>query len=372
MKIGVDAREFVEKGKTGIRRYLENLLTPLIREAGLDFILFVNRREFIPEILCPPSVKMVALPALPTIVVDQAILPCLARREKVDVFFSPYYKIPLFGPFKRIIVVHDIMFLRQKRLNPLARFLIACELRSCARQADIIIAISDFTSADLSDFMPQVKHKIYRLHPGLDSNWLAPVEPAGISRIRETHAGGNAFFLYVGNFKPHKNVDLLVQAFTQLVKAGDAAGRRLLLVGGDLENHRRIETLIFKCGMERNIILFPNVSDADLRGLYAAADWFITASAFEGFGYPVLEAMARGCPVICQRNTAIAEVVGTAALEIASLTVAGIRNALQRACRLNAAARKEFVEKGIRQAKRFAPGTAAVDFSALLTTLERG
>ena len=369
MKIGIDAREFVEKGKTGISRYLENLLSPLVRGAGMDFVLFVNRREFIPENLLAPSVKIVALPALSTIVVDQVILPCLAKREKVDVFFSPYYKVPLSGQFKRIITVHDIMFLRQEGLSSLKRFLVARQLRASARKADIILVDSDFTGKDLVDFMPSLKCKIRRLYPDLSADWLKPIEPANAGKIQKTYADGNSFFLYAGNFKPHKNVDLLVKAFARLVQERQVNDRRLLLVGGDAMNLCRIMKLIHQHGMASHIIIHPNVSDFDLRGLYAAADWFVTASDYEGFGYPPLEAMSAGCPVICSPCTSFPEVVNDTALEISSLTVEGIMNALLKALNMQPAEKLDLVERGKKQAKQFLPGTAAGNFYSILASL---
>lgn len=369
MKIGVDAREFIEKGKTGISRYLENLLTPLTCRSDLNFVLFVNRPEFIPESLCAPSVKIVVLPALPTLVLDQVALPCLARREKADVFFSPYYKVPLSGQFKRIITVHDIMFLRQEGLNRLERMLVVCQLWVSTRKADVILVDSDFTRHDLLDFMPNLQPKIRRLYPALGSGWLEPVDPAQVARIRKTYAGDNPFILYVGNFKPHKNVDLLVRAFAQLAQVAHTGNRRLLLVGGDVSNQPRIETLIRECGLEGNIRVYPHVSDADLRPLYAAADWFITPSGYEGFGYPVLEAMASGCPVICYVSTSLPEVVNGAALEISGLTVQGIMNALLKALNMPPAEKLNLVERGKNQAKRFLPGSAVGNFAGILSEL---
>lgn len=369
MIIGVDAREFVARGKTGIGRYLENLLAPLIRRDGIDFVLFVNRPEFIPENLQVPLLKMVALPALPTPVVDQVVLPRLACREKVDVFFSPYYKIPCDGRFKRIITVHDIMFLRLEGLSSIARFIIARRLRASACKADIILVDSDFTAQDLGDFVPEHKHKIRRLYPDLCSDWLKPVESARMARIRKTYADGKAFYMYVGNFKPHKNVALLVKAFARLIQERQVNDRRLLLVGGDARNLRRIIKLVREHGMENHIIIHPDVSDTDLRALYAVAEWFVTASGYEGFGYPVLEAMAAGCPVICSSRTSLTEVVNGAAVNISVLDIAGVMNALIRALTLTPAERLNFAAKGKEQARKFLPGTAAGNFSRILSEL---
>ena len=113
MKICIDAREFVKDRKTGIARYIENLLTPTLTEPDLKIVLFVSEPEFIPEQL-RSAVKCIKLPAVLSIVIDQVILPGLIKEENADVFFSPYYKTTLTGNFKRIITVHDIMFIRSQ------------------------------------------------------------------------------------------------------------------------------------------------------------------------------------------------------------------------------------------------------------------
>jgi glycosyltransferase involved in cell wall biosynthesis len=369
MKIGVDAREFLEKGKTGIGRYLENLLAPLARGVGIDFVIFAGRTDLVPETLRTPSVKIVALPGLPTPVVDQVVLPFLASREKVDIFFSPYYKAPLSGQFRRIITVHDIMFLRRQEFGPFTRFVIARQLGTSARKADVVLVDSDFTGRDLADFMPNLQNKIRRLYPDLSAAWTRPLGPEIISGIRKKYTLDKPFLLYVGNFTPHKNVRLLVEAFAQMVKGGRAGDTRLLLAGGDLQNLGRIERLIRDCGMGMRVAIHQNVSDEDLRGLYASADWFVTASNYEGFGYPALEAMVSGCPVICHPCTSLPEVVGKAALDIPALTVEGVAQALQQALGMKPAERMNLVESGKNQAKRFLPGSAAALFTRILSEL---
>ena len=180
---------------------------------------------------------------------------------------------------------------------------------------------------------------------------------------------GKSFFLYVGNFKPHKNVDLLVQAFARLVQERQVNDRRLLLVGGDYRNRHRIDALISKYGMTNHIFIHPNVSDFDLHRLYATADWFVTASGYEGFGYPPLEAMTAGCPVICCPCTSFPEVVGNAALEISGLTVEGIMNVLRQALNMQPAGKLDLVERGKKQAKQFLPSSAAGNFARILLEL---
>ena len=121
MRICVDAREFVRKGNTGIGRYLENLLQPLADRSDLELILFSHDPSLAEQKVHGKSVRHRKLGACPTQVVDQVILPALAEKERADIFFSPYYKTPLRGKFKKVITVHDVMFLRLPGGNPLKK-----------------------------------------------------------------------------------------------------------------------------------------------------------------------------------------------------------------------------------------------------------
>ncbi|MFA7159257.1 MAG: glycosyltransferase family 1 protein [Kiritimatiellia bacterium] len=362
MIIGVDAREFTGTGKTGIGRYLENLLAPLVRKGDNAFVLFTGRAESIPPSLVAPSVKIVPLPSLPAIVLDEAVLPALARRENIDLFFSPYYKIPLSGPFKRIITVHDIMFLRRNDLSRLARAAVGRRLLASGRRADIVLVDSDFTGGDLALFAPGLRPKIQRLYPDLAAAWLEPVDVASIAAARKRFALDGPLLLYTGNFKPHKNVDSLVEAFARI----DGNKPRLVLAGGDERNSLRIEKLIRDRGLAARATVIRDINDEVLRALYAAADWFITASEYEGFGYPALEAMASGCPVICRTCTSLPEVVGKAAVEIKTPGAEGITEALRRAFAMPAAEKAGRAASGRERAEMFAPGSAAAGFARIL------
>jgi glycosyltransferase involved in cell wall biosynthesis len=377
MKICIDAREFVSGRQTGIGRYLEGLLTGLSDRPDIELTLFVNSLDSVPPSLCKPSVTLIALPRAPTLMVDQIILPRLAQNSKADVFFSPYYKVPLTGQFKRVITVHDIMFLRLPAphgvgqaglpgLSRLKRLLVAIQLRLAARRADMILVDSRFTGDDLAAFTASAVSKTRVLYPTLDSVWLTPVSASIAEQIRARFADRRPFFLYVGNFRPHKNVDLLVEAFLKLESEGKAQDRCLLLVGGDDENAPRIERQIAVSGRKLSIRIHRNISDADLRALYAAAEWFVTASKYEGFGYPVLEAMAGGCPVICHPCTSLPEITGDAALPITALNPSAIANVLERAISMSTSERESYVTKGKTKAAEFCSDNSSKAFLELL------
>ncbi|MBI3987876.1 MAG: glycosyltransferase family 4 protein [Lentisphaerae bacterium] len=359
MKLFIDAREFVPDRTTGIGRYLENLFAPMGPAIGGFRVFALNASAEMPLSLRGPTVREIRLPRLPTVFQDQLVLPLRAMQADADYFFSPYYKIPLWGRFRRIIVVHDIMFLRRNDAGRCARFFMARQLRWATRAAALILVDSDFTGKDLSDWLPDITHKIRRLYPDLAPEWFEPVEAARKDRVKSVYARHKPFLLYVGNFKPHKNVELLIEAFASLAEQGMERGRVLVLAGGDARRQPAIETAIRRRGLAEHVRIFPQVPDADLRALYATADGFVTASCYEGFGYPLVEAMAMGCPVSCHPATSMPEVTGDAAVPIRELTAAGVAGAMVELIRMEAGPRARRIELGRRQARNFQPGTAA-------------
>ena len=367
MKIHVDAREFTEHGRTGISRYLENLLSPLRNNADPAITLLTHDRRHVPASLSNGRIRTIELPTLPTPLVDQLVLPCMAVHA--DVFFSPYYKIPLTGRFRRILTVHDIMFLRRRDCPAFHRIASELQLRLAVARTDIILVDSDFTGRDLAGLVPAANPKIRLLYPDLDDAWLKPMPDNAVANVTNAYADGRPLLLYVGNFHPHKNVDLLVRAFAGLVRAQTAGDTLLLLAGGDDANAPRVETCVRQCGMAGRVRICRHVPDADLRALYQAARWFVTASAYEGFGFPAVEAMASQCPVVCHPATSLAEIAGTASLPIPELTEHAIADTLRTALTFEDGARRKLVERGLAQAKRFKPGSASKRFLELLGSL---
>lgn len=351
MKICIDAREFVKNRVTGITRYLENLIVPLISEKDISLVLFVNDRNFVPQAL-RDAVKCVKLPSTPTFAIDQIVLPKLTAKENANIFFSPYYKVPLYGNFKRIITVHDIMFLKLKSFG-LKRFLTGIQLRLAAGKADVILADSEFSRNDLCEYLPTVSSKIKVVYPTINPEWSKPFDETQTHETRNKYSAGLPFLLYVGNFKPHKNIELLIKSFIKAKETGSINNKHLLLVGGDPVNMARIKTLIHSTSMKECIRIHPSVPDADLKALYAAAEWFISTSEYEGFGYPLLEAMTCGCPIIYYPCTSIPEITGNMPVLINRLTINDIADAISKAFAVNPDERYHLIKQGRQKAEGF-------------------
>jgi len=288
------------------------------------------------------------------------------------VFFSPYYKIPFSGHFRRLITVHDVMFLRLPEFPAWKRFLSSIQLRMACARADRILVDSAYTGDDLGGLIPRHRHKLSVLYPGLEATWMAPPDADGAATARERFASGHPYFLYVGNFKPHKNVKLLVDAFAMLCGKGVAQDHMLLLAGGDPLHRPAIEKQCGQLACRERIRIHADLPDADLRSLYAGARWTVTLSEYEGFGYPLVEAMARGCPVVCYPCTSLTELAQDCVLAVPDLTREAVEDAMEEAIRMAQPSREVLIAKGRQNVMRFLDGSSSRQFAALAQNLVQG
>lgn len=366
--ICIDAREFIENRKTGIARYLENMLLSFKNESKFDFTLLLKNSSALPKSLKNSKFKCINIPQAPTLITDQYLLPKLAETNNADIFFSPYYKVPLCGNFKRIITVHDIMFLKLKSFS-FKRFLAEIQLKLTTGKADIILTDSEFSKNDLAERLPAISNKIKVVYPTINPEWSKPFDETQTHEIRNKYSAGLPFLLYVGNFKPHKNIELLIKSFIKAKETGSINNKHLLLAGGDPMNMTRIKTLIHSTGMEKLIQIHPYIPDTELKTLYAAAEWFISTSKYEGFGYPILEAMTCGCPVIYYPCTSIPEITGNMPVLIDQLTINDIANSISKAFTISTDERYHFIKQGRQKAKRFLRNGSARIFRTIIESM---
>ena len=372
LKIAVDAREFVVPGRsTGIGRFLENLVAPLAGgENDLEFTLLAQHPGAVPDRLTRlPAVTVHALPHGQPQWVGQWVLPRVADRLNADIIYSPHYKAPLFSPLPVVMTIHDIMFLRLRTLPPLVYSATKAALRAALRRCEKVIVVSRFSERDLVDMFPCAEEKTVVLYSDLGDEWHRLLRASTGPPPRPEFPVPDRFLLYVGTFMPHKNVDLLVHAYEAAVASGELEPFELLLVGGDDRHEPAVRRLITKRGLDSRIHVYRDIDDATLSHLYKKAEWFVTASAYEGFGYPCVEAMVSGCPVICHQTTSLIEVVGSAALPIAALTVEEVATSMIRAAQAGTEDRQTFIDAGRRQARLFTPGQTSAAFGALCRTV---
>jgi alpha-1,3-rhamnosyl/mannosyltransferase len=280
----------------------------------------------------------------------QLTLPLLLRRLNADVYHSTNYMMPLAsgGGARRVVTLHDLIPLLfrdhapralKNRFFPVFRFI----LHTVAREADRIIAVSDATRRDILAHLPV---------PSADADKVVViaegVQPGCVPAPRPPR--NYVQFLYVGRRDPYKNLPLLIRAYAALC-ARDLPVR-LRVVGAEDPRYPEAEQTARALGVFDRIDWSGYVSDPELRVAYQQADVYVLPSRYEGFGLPVLEAMACGTPVICSNTSSLPEVAGDAALLIDPDREETLIDAMDRLAR-DPAARADLTARGLAQAARF-------------------
>jgi glycosyltransferase involved in cell wall biosynthesis len=178
------------------------------------------------------------------------------------------------------------------------------------RAADAVIAVSECTKRDAIRFYRIPEEKITVIYEGVNPRFR-PASPEAIAAVRARYGLPERFILYVGTIEPRKNLTTLLEAFHHLLATYDL---RLVIVGKKGWLYERFFRRLRELGLENRVLFTGYVPDEDLPAIYSAADLFVFPSLYEGFGLPVLEAMACGTPVICSNTSSLPEVAGDAAL----------------------------------------------------------
>lgn len=248
------------------------------------------------------------------IVWEQSVLPGLLAQLGADLQHGLVNVLPLASGVPGVVTVHDLSFVRlPDKFPPAKRFYLTRLCRASVARAARVIAVSRQTADDLVRYFELPARKIEVVHNGVEARFVPG--PAAANQAFRTAKGLPAeFFLFVGTLEPRKNLDLLLRAFARFHARPEHAHIKLVMVGGKGWFFEDIFRQVAELGLEASV-LFPGfVEDEELPAWYRAALAFVYPSLFEGFGLPVLEAMACGTPVICSRAGSLLEIVGDAAL----------------------------------------------------------
>ena len=241
-------------------------------------------------------------------------LPVQLATGPIDLFHSPDFVLPpIAGAIPTLLTVHDLSFLHypEAYAPELVRFLNRAVRRSVTR-ATHLLADSVATRADLVSLWGVDPARITVLYCGVDPAYAPVTDPARLAAMRARYGlGSEPYLLSVGTVQPRKNYTLLVEALAAL---GDRLPHRLVIAGGQGWLSGALMDRIAALGLADRVRFAGFVADEDLPALYSAADLYLQSSLYEGFGIPLLEAMACGVPVITSDASSLPEVVGDAAI----------------------------------------------------------
>lgn len=347
MNIGVNALYLIPGGVGGTEIYLRSLLRALaVIDSTNQYFVFRNREtgdDLAPAganwRIVPVDVRAANRPA--RILIEQAELPFEAQRWKLDVMFNPGFTAPLLCPCPNVTVFHDLQHKRQPENFrwfdlPFWRML----LYASARRSKRLLAVSETTRDDLIRFYSLDPAKITVAPHGVDPEFF---EIGWRRRPR-------SFLLAVSTLHPHKNLERLMRVFAEFTKSH--VEFRLVLAGMRGFHAERLEALRAELGLESKVEFTGWIPREELYELFAGAHAFVYPSTFEGFGLPVLEALAAGIPSACSNIQPVAGIAGEAALLFDPQDDRALLQAMERvAC--DEEARAKLALQGPAQAAKF-------------------
>ncbi len=341
MRYGLDGR-YIQDHFPGIGRYTYHLALALARVAPEDeFILFHdpaarNTQYDLGALAAILNLSLVEVAASPFRLRQQIALPRLARALRLDLYHSPYYLIPYVMPCPTVVTIHDLIpYLYPDSLpNPRLSGVFAAAIRLALRRAAWVLVDAASTRDDLARVMRADPARVTAAPLAADASFH-PASPDEIAALRARLGLGAPYLLYLGINKPHKNLPRLVEAWAAL-PADLRAGRQLVLAGREDPRYPQARELAARLGLGGEVRFLGAVAGDDMPALYSGALGFVFPSVYEGFGLPVLEAMACGAPTACANTSSLAEIVGDAssadapALLFDPHDVASLRDALAR------------------------------------------
>lgn len=331
-RVGIDYRSALRAHSTGVGRYVRELVPALSAlPNGVSCALFHDGGRHAG--LTPKKFGSHDVFARngARIIWEEAWLPIQLVRQSIGVYHSPHGQLPFALPRRLgvVLTVHDVIHrVLPETLDPMHRLRLDTGLRYALRRAHVIIADSHRTANDIASHYGYAGDPIRVVHPGLAPTFQ-PINPALARQYVSDHFHlTRPFILYVGGFGVRKNVGTLLNAFAA-IRSTIRQDIDLVLTGTIAPEHELV-TFVQRVGLEQVVHFVGYVRNEDLPALYSAASAFAYPSLYEGFGYPVLEAMACGTPVLCSNTSSLPEVAGSACILIAPSALDAWAHALRR------------------------------------------
>ena len=294
----------------GISWYIVNLLKNLARVSPeFCYSAFLSDRTFQePSLALRFSRWPTHRPAV-RILWEQLVQPVVLRQAGVNLLHAMAFVAPLAAPCPFVITVYDLSFLRYpEAFRPFNRWYLSQFTARSVKQAGAVITISDSTRQDVIDFLRVPPDKVHTVYCGVDHSFH-PQPASEITAFKTAHRLPDTFILFLGTLEPRKNVDGLIRAYA-LWRQREQTAPPLVIAGGKGWYYAKIFQLVESLNLTEHVYFPGYVSQAELPLWYNAATLFVYPSHFEGFGLPVLEALACGTPVITSTASSLPEVTG--------------------------------------------------------------
>lgn len=348
MKIGLVARWLsLESG--GAREYTRCVIRALLEiDHTNEYVVFYNAPTFVGQF---PTAREVVIPIGNKLIWDYWGLPRCVRKEQIDVLWTPAYVVPFPITCKSVATVLDLAyFVFPKAYRLLDVLYMRTAIPGSFRRVSALLAISENTKRDIVRLFPFTEGRVTVTYLAAPCGYKRIDENDLLDTVRDKYSLHRPFIFYAGSISPRKGMPCLLEAFA-LMKKQKRVPHQLVITGGRSWG-RQAEFRLLEGLDSDDIRILGHVPVSDMPAIYNLADLFVFPSLYEGFGLPVLEAMACGCPVVCSSLTSLPEVAGDAALMVDPRETSSLADAMYIAL-TDPQTRIRLIEKGLARAASF-------------------
>lgn len=377
MRIGLDAR--LNAYRTGgIPNYTYQLLAALASVAPDDTFVALQHIRHKQPLVQSPNVVRSPLCTPPHHRLEAWSLPVELLPQRLDVFHCPDFIIPRRCPCAAVVTIHDLAFLRYPDILDDSARRYYGRVRESVWNAEAIIAVSRSTQQDITEFLALPPERITVVYEAaapafaplhLEAGSERTIYPLPHQRTPVLLRAGT-FGLFVSTLEPRKNLPTLLRALRVCLDRRPATGYHLVVAGARGWRDKAIFQTLFDLRLYEHVTLIGNVSQEDLRWLYNACVFYANPSLYEGFGLPVLEALACGAPALVSSVSSLPEIAGDAALLLPPTAVDAWADAIEQIWH-HEALQARLAQRGPPQASRFSWEQAARETLAVYRTAAR-
>src|SRR5688572_17871027 len=352
MRVAIDTRKIHD---FGIGTYIRNLLRQLARiDRDTEYVLLCREPDLGIAAQLGPNFRTVLESSRNYSVREQFHVPWVLRQLRPDLYHAPHYVLPPAVRCRSVVTIHDCIHLMfpQYLPNRLAYAYARASMWAAARRSDRILTVSEASKRDILHFFNVPPEKIVVVYNAIDEHfWVTPPEER-VARVRERYQLDHKFVLYVGNIKPHKNLERIIEAFDEVRKDDVDGDLKLLIIGDEISKLPSLRRAVHRHKLHKQVRFLGYLPDETLAILYRLASVFVFPSLYEGFGLPAVEAMASGTPVVTSNLSSLPEVTGDAAVLVDPYDVDSIAHGIRRVL-TDPALAAEMRRKGLERAREF-------------------
>ena len=355
MRIAIDARKLRD---FGIGTYIRNILTELSRlDRTNEYVVLCRPDDLDSGDVLGRNFRMVPETAPTYSLSEQFKIPLSLARENVRLVHEPHYVLPPLVRCRSVVTIHDCIHLVFPQYLPskLAHVYAKGSMWTAAKKANRILTVSEASKRDILRFFAVDPDKVEVIYNAIDERFLAPADFERMDLVRQRYQLDHPFVLYVGNIKPHKNIERLIDAFGRARTRGCLGDVKLIIIGDEISKYPGLRQSVHKHKLDKHVRFLGFQPMETLAAFYRLARAFVFPSLYEGFGLPPLEAMACGTPVVTSNVSSLPEVAGGAALLVDPHDADAIADGLCRAL-TDEALRAALIARGIERARSFSWG----------------